>query len=257
MVVYETDRTTSKVVRSIGFGANGFAEAERAEYECFGVVNDYLSDEDVAAGVVTAYAAQRHSSRFFILESEDAVIGTCRLLNYDPSLGWASFTTPRDFGHWPVGPTGRSYFDPAFSAQMEQGDPATFAELATLALMPGHRGLTNMLHLLGAVYERTHADGIEFWTMALVKSVLRMLQRQFPGAISIVGSMIPDYIGADSWPCTFELNHPAVERMHKDHRCKYKLIPRSSGDTYDIQPLLDPVGQSRVGDVVAGDLRIV
>jgi hypothetical protein len=201
--------------RRIVWGDETFGAAKRAELQIFGVANGYASKDDVAAGEMLAYREWERTTEFHLAYATDDrqgdVIGVVRFLRYDPDLGFDSFSTIRDARSYaPPGRPPATFLDPSWDRRLFRSDPASFAELATQAILrPGRRGGA-VDHLWYSLIRVSQREGVTAWTMALVLPLFRVYKAMFPTAMHAIGEVLPDYIGADSVPALLRVDHSEI-----------------------------------------------
>jgi hypothetical protein len=190
-----------------------FQAALAWEFQVFGVTNGYASSADVAAGRMTWYARYDAASEFHVArDARGNLAGIARLIRHDARLGLESFSTIADASSYSAhGEPARAYLDPTWQAALRSLPPPSIAELATQSIMPRYRRFRAIDALWRSMIEAGRADGVELWTMALVVPLFRFYKSLLPNAIHAIGSVMPDYIGADSIPALLRLTHREVE----------------------------------------------
>jgi hypothetical protein len=204
-------------VTRIGAADPAFAAALDWELHVFGIANGFASRADLAAGRMAWYARYDASSEFYIArDTRGELAGIARLIRHDPRLGIDSFSTIVDAGSYSAhGEPARTYLDPGWADTLRNVPPRCIAELATQSIVPRYRRFRSIDALWRAMVDACRADGVELWTMALVVPLFHFYKALFPEAIHAIGSVMPDYIGADSVPAALRLTHPAVEAYLK------------------------------------------
>lgn len=191
-----------------------FPMAERLEYEIFGELNDWVSDDDRRAGRMLVYDDFRDRSEFVLVHGGQRgawrPLAVTRLVGHDPALGLRSTPTGRDY-HFTHGleRRGRSLLDPAWEAALDRRTTGT-VELATQARNTRAPRASVVALWLGW-YDRLVADGVSHLVMAIVPPLLRAYQTLWGPALQVIGETLEGYVGADSVPAELELRHPAVE----------------------------------------------
>jgi hypothetical protein len=195
-----------------------FAAALFWELQVFGIANGYASSADIAAGRMLWYAKYDATSDFYVARDERGELaGMARLIRHDPRLGLRSFSTPVDAASYSAhGEPARCYLDPLWSTTLREAPPHTIAELATQAIVPSYRRFRAMDPLWRAMLRDCRADGVELWTMALVVPLFHFYRSLLPEAVTAIGSVMPDYIGADSIPAALRLDHAQVAAYLND-----------------------------------------
>jgi L-2,4-diaminobutyrate decarboxylase len=190
-----------------------FTSALRDEFHVFGVGNRYASAEDIAAGRMLPYARYDATSEFYLAhDARGELAGITRLIRCDDKAGLDSFSTLVDGRSYSArGEPARSYLDPAWLQTFQRLPPSSIAELATQAIAARYRRFRAIDALWHAMYGACRAEGVEFWTVALVVPLFQFYKALLPNALQAIGSVMPDYIGADSIPAVLRLAHPEVE----------------------------------------------
>ncbi len=190
-----------------------FSSALRWEFEIFGVANDYASRADLAAGRMLWYGPYDASSEFYVARDRSGdVVGISRLIRYDPRAGLRSFSTVVDASSYSAhGEPARAYLEPAWAEALRQVHPCSIAELATQAIGRRFRRFRAIDALWRAMVAACRAEGVALWTMALVVPLFQFYKALFPQAIEAIGTVMPDYIGADSIPAVLRLGHAEVD----------------------------------------------
>jgi hypothetical protein len=207
-------------IETVRSGDPGFTAAKELEFTIFGLANGYVDAADAAAGEMVAYRPWERGSEFFIARlGTGRPVAIIRFLRYDPALGVDSFSTVHDFGR------GRLLFPESLSDLAAAG-PGSIAELATQAVLPGFRRPGVIEMLWRQAIDAMWADGVRVWTMALVLPLFRWYRAMLPGALTAIGHVMPDYIGADSAPAALRLDHPLVTAAlaHHDSGCHRSLF---------------------------------
>ncbi len=192
-------------VRRIRFGENGFGLAKAWEYEIFGRENGYTAAADDAAGEMLHYRRWERSSEFhlgFVGERPEPV-AVLRALRCDTALGHNSFSTLADVGH--------AMF-PEWSRRFDRIAPDTVAELATQAVRRSHRGRGAIEQVWSRFVGQLTEEGVRYLTVALVVPLFDWYRQVFGAAVTAIGPILPDYVGADSIPAVIDLN-PLISRI--------------------------------------------
>lgn len=206
-------RARTLEVTRIGAADPAFAAALASELEVFGIANGYASSTDLAAGRMAWYARYDASSEFYIArDARGELAGIARLIRHDARLGMNSFSTIVDAGSYSAhGEPARTYLDPGWADALRKVPARCIAELATQSILPSYRRFRAIDALWRGMVDACRADGVELWTMALVVPLFQFYKALFPEAIHAMGSVMPDYVGADSIPAALRLTHPTVE----------------------------------------------
>lgn len=200
-------------VTRITAGDPAFQAALAWEFQVFGIANSYASSADIAAGRMTWYARYDAASEFHVArDARGNLAGIARLIRHDAQRGLQSFSTIADASSYSArGEPARAYLDPVWRDALQSLAPPSIAELATQSIVPRYRRFRAMDALWRSMIEAGRADGVELWTMALVVPLFRFYKALLPNAIHAIGSVMPDYIGADSIPALLRLTHREVE----------------------------------------------
>ena len=200
------------VVR-ISASDSAFEAALRWEFQVFGVANGYASSRDIAAGRMAWYQRYDAASELYVARDPGGTLaGIARLIRHDVRLGLDSFSTVVDAASYSAhGEPARCYLDPAWAAALRQMPAPSIAELATQSIVPGFRRFRAMDALWRRMIDDGRRDGVELWTVALVVPLFRFYKALLPNALQAIGTVMPDYIGADSVPAALRLTHPEVE----------------------------------------------
>jgi hypothetical protein len=190
-----------------------FATALAWEFQVFGIANGYASCTDVGAGRMAWYARYDAASEFHVARDERGnLAGIARLIRHDATLGLRSFSTIADASSYAArGEPARAYLDPAWDAALRRLPPCSIAELATQSIVPRFRRFRAIDALWRSMIDAGRSDGVALWTMALVVPLFRFYKALLPNAVHAIGSVMPDYIGADSVPAVLWLTHGEVE----------------------------------------------
>jgi L-2,4-diaminobutyrate decarboxylase len=193
---------------------SGFGDALRHEFRIFGVGNHYASREDIAAERMQWYTRYDAASEFYLAhDAHGEVAGIARLIRCAERSGLGSFSTLVDARSYSAhGEPARAYLDPRWAAAFERIRPDSIAELATQAIAPPYRRFRAIDALWLAMYEACRREGVALWTMALVVPLFQFYKALLPTALEAIGSVMPDYVGADSIPAVLWLDHAEVER---------------------------------------------
>lgn len=200
-------------VTRVRAGDPAFAAALRWEFEIFGIANGYASAADIAAGRMLWYARYDAASEFYLArDARGEVAGIARMIRHDPAAGARSFSTLVDASSYSAhGEPAQCYLDPAWADAVSRVHPTSIAELATQAIARPFRRFRAIDELWREMVAACRADGVELWTMALVVPLFQFYKAMFPGAIEAIGTVMPDYIGADSVPAALHLTHAEVD----------------------------------------------
>ncbi len=200
-------------VTRVRAGDPAFASALSWEFQIFGVANRYASPADLEAERMLWYGRYDAASEFYVArDARGEVAGIVRMIRHDPLAGVRSFSTVVDASSYSArGEPARAYLDPAWAEAFETIPPASIAELATQAIAQPFRRFRAVDALWRAMVTACRADGVELWTMALVVPLFHFYKSLFPRAIEAIGSVMPDYIGADSVPAALRLTHEEVD----------------------------------------------
>lgn len=205
-------------VRVVEAGDPGLAWALRTELEIFGVENGWSSAEDLAHGQLVVHRPVTRTSQLHVALAPEgsSPVGLIRLVLHDRVQGLDSFPTLRDFrGRQSPVRRGPNLLWPEWEERVARWDPATVVELATQAV----RRSVDARPVVDALWlsiDRTFRErGTDHLVMALVKPLFRAYRAKFHGAISQIGSVLEDYIGADSVPAVIDLNHPRFAEVRE------------------------------------------
>jgi len=204
-----------------------FHLAKRWEYEIFGLENGYTHSTDDAVREMCQYRRWEASSEFFVGFTDAArahPVAVLRALRFDPALGIDSFSTVCD---------ARAYTDQygvkenmLFREWQEffaTTSPNTIAELATQAVRRAHRTSGVIEQVWTQLFSTLAADDVRYVTVALVVPLFSWYQALIGDAISQIGLILPNYVGADSVP--------AIVDLHRLNPVLAAAQPRSEVDT--------------------------
>lgn len=191
------------MVRRITFGDSDFGLAKAWEYEVFGRENDYTEPADDAAGEMVHYRRWERSSEFYVGFAADRAdpVAVLRALRWHPGLGHDSFSTLADLRATDTG------LYPEWERRFDRIAPEAVAELATQAVRRSHRRLGAIDQLWAHFADRLTAEGVRYVTVALVVPLFEWYRLVFGPAITQIGALLPDYVGADSIPAVLDLHH--------------------------------------------------
>jgi hypothetical protein len=203
-------------IARIAWGDPRFQAAKNAEFQIFGVANGFVNERDLAAGEMLIYHPYEKSTEFYALsddsEGSSGYIGIVRFIRFDPDRGSDSFSTLKDARSYSVaGEAPARYLDDAWDSFFCSADPASIAELATQAVVPGFRRRGAVEHMWNALMDVSEKEGVVFWTMALILPLFRWYKAVFPNAVHSIGRVMPQYVGADSVPAVIRIDHPEVK----------------------------------------------
>jgi hypothetical protein len=215
-------------VTRVCVGDPQFAWARALEFALFGMANGFTSAADRDVGRMRWYDPYEASSEFYVARaSTGEVAGLVRMIRHDPSRAMGSFSTVVDARSYaPPGQAPRTYLDDRWARFFARTAPDKFAELATQAVAREYRRMWVIEYLWFCMADTCRAEGVDFWTLALVLPLFRWYKRLFPGALEALGTTMPDYIGADSIPAIFHIRHPEVER----HRVNFHEVCQRRGE---------------------------
>jgi hypothetical protein len=187
-----------------------FGAAKRWEYEIFGLENGYTNNTDDAAQEMCQYLRWDASSEFYVGFADAAAshpVAILRALRWDPALGVDSFSTIYDARAYPNGrgPDENMLF-PEWQKFFANADSNTIAELATQAVRRSHRRTGVIEQIWSQFFTTLAADGVRYVTVALVIPLFNWYKMLIGDAISQIGRVLPDYVGADSVPAIVELD---------------------------------------------------
>lgn len=130
-----------------------------------------------------------------------------RALRWDPALGMDSFSTVRDTRAYPNrhGAEENMLF-PDWQQFFSKTAPNVIAELATQAVRRTHRTTGVIEQVWRQFFSTLAADDVRYVTVALVVPLFDWYRRLIGDAISQIGLVLPDYVGADSVPAIVDLH---------------------------------------------------
>ncbi|MGO4613539.1 hypothetical protein AB4305_16695 [Nocardia sp. 2YAB30] len=197
-------------IERIRYTDSGFADAKRWEYEVFGRENTYTTAADDEAGEMLQYRRWEQSSEFYVgfgAESTGDPVAVLRALRWDSRLGLASFSTISDTRAFPRPAGGHAdLLYPEWSRRLEQIRPDTVAELATQSVRRTHRRAGVIDQVWARFASCLAEEGVRYVTVALVVPLFEWYRLLFGEAISRIGQLLPDYVGADSIPAVIDLH---------------------------------------------------
>jgi len=214
---------SSFLVEKVAWGDAGFQAAKDAEFSVFGVANNFVSREDLDAGEMLTYKSYEVQSEFYTAldpcaESRQPA-GIIRFIRFDPARGCDSFSTLKDARSYSVdGAPATCLLDANWDRFFQMVDLSTIGELATLAVAPGYRRRGVAESMWDALLTASNRDGVAMWTAALVVPLYAWYKKILPNAIESIGSLMPQYVGADSIPVVIRVDHPEVSEFHRQFR---------------------------------------
>jgi hypothetical protein len=208
-----------------------FALAKRIEFELFGIHCRFATLDDIAKGEMLAYRPFEAASEFYVAwtvhDRLKTAAGIIRLIRHVPSLGLDSFSTIHDarrYGHPP-----RSLLTPSWEARLASFEPSGMSELASQAIHPSMRRRGAIDELWLHIVDTCLAEGVTWWSAALTVPLFRFYHSMFPTALVAIGDLMPQYVGADSLPVLFHLDHIETNVYRERVRAGYwsHTAPRS------------------------------
>jgi hypothetical protein len=197
-------------VDRIGSTDSRFGAAKHWEYEIFGLENGYTNNTDDAAQEMCQYRRWDASSEFFVGFTDEAAthpVAILRALRWHPALGIDSFSTVFDARAYPNGRNAdENMLFPKWQEFFASADPNTIAELATQAVRRSHRRTGVIEQIWSQFFTTLIADGVRYVTVALVIPLFNWYKMLIGDAISQIGLILPDYVGADSVPAIVDLD---------------------------------------------------
>ena len=197
-------------VERIGSGDDRFADAKRWEYEIFGRQNHFTSATDDEAGEMCQYRRWEACSEFYAGFADPAPgaapVAILRALRWNPELGMDSFSTVADARVFQCEDGLQNMLYPHWAEFFTESPPSSFAELATQAVSKPHRYSGVMAQVWEAFFAELAADGVRYVTVALVVPLFDFYRALIGEAITQIGRVLPDYVGADSVPALVDLS---------------------------------------------------
>lgn len=197
-------------VERIGAADPRFHLAKRWEYEIFGLENGYTDSSDDGMREMRHYRRWEASSEFYVGFADAArahPVAVLRALRWHPDLGIDSFSTVCDaraytnqddlkenllFREW------REFFS--------NTSPKTIAELATQAVRRSRRNPGVIEQVWTQFFSTLAAEEVRYVTVALVVPLFSWYRTLIGDAISQIGQILPNYVGADSVPAIVDLH---------------------------------------------------
>ncbi len=199
-------------VERISAADSRFQLAKRWEYEIFGLENGYTNTTDDAVREMCQYRRWEASSEFYVgftnaTRARAHPVAVLRALRWDPAVGIDSFSTVCDARAYPnqYGVKENMLFR-EWQEFFSNTSPNTIAELATQAVRRAHRRRGLIEQVWTEFFSALAADDVRYVTVALVVPLFNWYQARIGDAISQIGLILPDYVGADSVPAVVDLH---------------------------------------------------